>query len=52
MEKHILCGDIAPSLAVISSGYVIVFGQKRQIYRGTKARNPNGTVNYTELELM
>ena len=43
--------DIAPKLAVISSGYVEVFGQKRTIYKGTKARNPDGTVNYTRLDL-
>ena len=44
-------GDIAPELSVITSGYVEVFGEKRQIYQGTKARNLDGTVNYTELEL-
>lgn len=45
-------GDIAPSLASISNGTVIVNGIKRRIYRGTKARNPDGTVNYTKLELV
>jgi hypothetical protein len=44
-------GDIAPSLAIISSGEVVVFGEKRKIYRGTKARNPDASVNYTLLEL-
>lgn len=43
--------DIAPELAVISSGYVEVFEEKRNIYKGTKARNPDGTVNYTRLDL-
>lgn len=45
-------GDIAPNLAVISGGEVEIFDQKRRIYQGTKARNPDGTVNYTLLELM
>ncbi len=44
-------GDIAPDLAVISGGEVEVFGMKRKLYKGTKARNPDGTVNYTLLEL-
>ncbi|MGP1505177.1 MAG: hypothetical protein ACTTIR_06115 [Eggerthia catenaformis] len=44
-------GDIAPNIDVISGGIVEVFGVKRQIYQGTKARNPDGTVNYTLLEL-
>lgn len=35
-------------------GEVIVNGGTiiRQIYRGSRARNPDGTVNYTQLELM
>lgn len=47
----LICGDIAPQLAVISDGVVKVFGIEREIYKGTKARNPDGTVNYTRLEL-
>lgn len=50
--KAYFVGDIAPDLAVISSGQVTVFGETRSIYQGTKARNPDGTVNFTELELM
>lgn len=49
--KAYLNGDIAPDLAVISGGEVEVFGIKRKLYKGTKARNPDGTVNYTLLEL-
>ena len=45
-------GDIAPDLPVISGGTVTVFGETRNIYQGTKARNPDGTVNFTELEIM
>lgn len=44
-------GDIAPSSAVISSGYVTVNKAERKIVCGTKARNPDGTVNYTKLEI-
>lgn len=45
-------GDIAPGITVISGGEVVVFEMKRRIYKGTKARNPDGTVNYTLLELV
>lgn len=44
-------GDIAPDVPVISNGIVEVFGEKRILAMGTKARNPDGTVNYTQLEL-
>lgn len=45
-------GDIAPELANISSGHVVVFGEERRIASGMKARNPDGTVNYTRLEVV
>lgn len=45
-------GDICPESPTISSGTVTVFGENRVIYQGTKARNPDGTVNYTLLELI
>lgn len=45
-------GDIAPEIAVISNGEAEVFGEKRGIYSGEKARNPDGTVNYTRLDLI
>lgn len=45
-------GDICPELPVISSGIVMVHGEQRQIFQGMKARNPDGTVNYTELRLV
>lgn len=50
--KAYFVGDIAPDLAVISGGKVTIFGETRTIFQGTKARNPDGTVNYTELEIM
>lgn len=42
-------GDICPELPVISSGTAKVFGKDRTIAGGCKARNPDGTVNYTEV---
>ena len=50
--RALFCGDICPELAVISGGTVEVFGVRRTIARGVKARNPDGTVNYTELDVM
>lgn len=44
-------GDIAPKLSVFPSGKVVVNGVERNITKGIKARNPDGTVNYTQLEL-
>lgn len=44
-------GDIAPALPVISGGEVAVSGKVRRIAQGMKARNPDGTVNYTRLDL-
>lgn len=45
-------GDIAPGTPFISSGTVNVFGEEKTIFRGIKARNLDGTVNYTKLELV
>lgn len=44
-------GDICPDIPVISGGYVEVMGENRDICEGFKRRNPDGTVNYTELWL-
>lgn len=44
-------GDIAPELSVISGGEIEIFGDKRLIIKGQKARNPDGTVNYTRLDI-
>lgn len=44
-------GDICPDLPVISSGKVNVFGVERAIVYGRKSRNPDGTVNFTELKI-
>lgn len=45
-------GDICPELATLSDGTVEVEGVQRRIFQGMKARNPDGTVNYTELRLV
>lgn len=45
-------GDIAPDMPTLSGGTVTVNGVEWKIFKGTKARNPDGTVNYCKLELM
>ena len=45
-------GDICPELPVISGGKAVVFGVERRILQGSKGRNPDGTVNYTEVLLV
>lgn len=43
-------GDIAPNAKI--EGYVEIGTVSRTIYRSSRARNPDGTVNFTQLELM
>ena len=45
-------GDICPKLPTISGGTAIIFGVERTIFQGTKARNPDGSVNYSELRFV
>lgn len=45
-------GDIAPDMPSISGGTVTVFGMKRTIAQGSKARNPDGSVNFCKLEVV
>ena len=45
-------GDIAPELPVISSGNVMLYDKAFTIVEGQKARNLDGSVNYTELWLV
>ncbi len=45
-------GDILPGVAVISEGHVVIFGEKRIIAKGSKARNFDGSVNYTRLDVI
>ena len=44
-------GDILPGVAAISSGYVEIFGERREVMKGCKARNLDGSVNYTRIEV-
>lgn len=44
-------GDICPELPNITAGWVEIFGETREIFKGHKRRNPDGTVNHTEIEL-
>ena len=45
-------GDIVPDFPTLSGGTVTVFGEERRIEQGMKARNPDGTVNYCQLEVV
>ncbi|EXG84070.1 hypothetical protein K413DRAFT_0782 [Clostridium sp. ASBs410] len=45
-------GDICPDLPVISAGEATIFEKERTIIQALKVRNPDGTVNYTELRLI
>lgn len=45
-------GDIVPEFPAITGGTIRVYGVNRKIYEGTKARNPDGTVNFTRLDVM
>ena len=45
-------GDILPDHPTINCGIVIVFGETYKIKKGTKARNLDGSVNYTKIEVI
>lgn len=47
--KALFNGDICPGIANITGGYGEIFEERRPIAEGIKARNPDGTVNYTEI---
>lgn len=42
-------GDIIPDISNITSGEAEIFNEKREIMQGFKRRNPDGTVNHTEI---
>lgn len=44
-------GDPFPDLCAVSGGWVTVRGDRRALVRARKNRNPDGTVNNTELWL-
>ena len=43
-------GDICPDISNITSGEGYIFDMKREIHQGFKRRNPDGTVNHTEIQ--
>lgn len=43
-------GDILPEIPNIVSGTAEIFGAKREIFKGFKRRNLDGTVNHTEVQ--
>ena len=45
-------GDICPEFPMISGGVATVQGVTRRIFSGRKARNIDGSVNYTEVQLI
>lgn len=45
-------GDLCPTIPVIASGSVTIDGNSYEINKGKKNLNPDGTVNYTTLELV
>lgn len=47
--KAFFNGDICPGISNITGGYGVIFEERRPIAEGIKARNPDGTVNYTEV---
>ena len=51
MASALFSGDIAPELVHLT-GWADVLGARLTIHAADRARNPDGTVNYTRLELM
>lgn len=45
-------GDIAPGTDIITGEVSLLSGITRKIHASEKAKNPDGTVNYTRLELI
>lgn len=45
----IIDGDPFPSMWTIDGGYVEIDGVQRTIEKASKARNPDGTVNFTTI---
>lgn len=48
--KALFDGDIAPEQDTLC-GRVELYGKSWRIYRGSKCRNPDGSVNFTQLEV-
>ena len=45
-------GDLVPNVPAITGGKVRIFDADRRIVQGTKSRNPDGSVNYTRLDIV
>lgn len=45
-------GDLCPDVVEITSGRITISGFKRNILQGYKKRNPDGTVNFTEIQII
>ena len=43
-------GDIYPQMSNLVGGTAEIFGETREILQGFKRRNPDGTVNHTEIQ--
>ena len=50
--KAYFSGDICPDIRVIKGGKLVCDGVSYKIHAGSKALNFDGSVNYTELELV
>lgn len=49
--KCLFNGDILPDVNTLDGGMVNILGRDRKIEYSFKARNPDGTVNFTQLEI-
>lgn len=47
----LFCGDLAPDCPELS-GTVEVYDKRWNIYKASRGRNPDGSVNFTKLEVM
>lgn len=45
-------GDIQPDVGNLTGGTATIFGERRNIYAVSKCRNPDGTVNYTRIDVL
>lgn len=48
----LLNGDAISELEEVSNGVATILGVERRIYKCSKERNPDGTVNYTRIEFL
>ncbi len=44
-------GDVAPDTKA-ADGYAVIYGEKLKIYKVKRARNPDGSVHHTTMELI